>query len=111
MPASPTFTEYILDLLHPLGEIRAKKMFGEVGIYCNEVFFAMICDDTLYFQADHILLLEFPRNGIPYHGGSLAGMADADLLENHELLLKLARKSYEYKKGKARKKKTLKDSL
>ncbi len=84
-------------------------MFGEVGLYCNEVFFAMICDDTLYFQADHILLLDFPRNGVPYQGGSIAGMADADLLENHELLLELGRKSYEYKKRTQRKKRTSKE--
>ena len=81
-------------------------MFGEIGIYCNEIFFAMICDDTLYFQTDHILLLEFPRNGVPYHGATIAGMADADLLENHELFLSLAKKSYEYKKRTSRKKRS-----
>lgn len=52
MSTDSSFVEYILELLTPLGYIRAKKMFGEYGLYCDEVFFAMICDGILYFQID-----------------------------------------------------------
>ena len=63
------------------------------------MFFAMACDDTLFFQCDDALLAKFPTTGFPYPGAKLAGMADADLLENHELLIELARESYSYKKS------------
>ena len=59
----------------------------------------MACDDTLFFQCDEALLAKFPATEFPYPGAKLAGMADADLLENHELLIELARESYEYKKS------------
>ena len=63
------------------------------------MFFALACDDTLFFQCDEALLAKFPATGFPYPGAKLAGMADADLLENHELLIELARESYLYKKS------------
>lgn len=99
MATSPGFAEFAADLLLPLGEIRYRKMFGEYGFYANGVFFALACDDTLFFQCDEALLVKFPATGFPYPGAKLAGMADADLLENHELLLSLARESYLYKKS------------
>lgn len=63
------------------------------------MFFALACDDTLFFQCDEALLAKFPATGFPYPRAKLAGMADADLLENHELLIELARESYLYKKS------------
>ena len=105
MSSSSSFIEYISDVLSPLGNIRTKKMFGEYGVYCNEVFFALVCDDVLYFQCDEALLKEFPETGFPYVGASLAGMAGPDLLENQEFLLELAKKSYQYKATKLVKKK------
>lgn len=66
MSSSENFVEYIADLLSPIGIIRTRKMFGEYGLYANEVFFAMVCNDTLYFQSNPELLGKFPVTGIPY---------------------------------------------
>lgn len=79
-------------------------MFGEYGLYCNEVFFALVCDDILYFQCDETLLAKFPETGYPYPGASLHGVADPDMLEDRDRLLALAREAYEYKKSKPGKK-------
>lgn len=46
------YASYILDLLEPLGNIRSRKMFGGFGIYKNDIFFALIIDDTVYFKVD-----------------------------------------------------------
>lgn len=49
----PTFTfqiQYIADQLSGLGNIRYSKMFGEYRVYCNEVFFALVCDDKLFVK-------------------------------------------------------------
>lgn len=100
MSTSPSFVEYILELLSPLGKVRAKKMFGEYGIYCNEVFFALVCDSTLYFQVDDTIASEFQELEPPYKGGKPAGKVTADILENSEELIRLAKLSYEYKKRK-----------
>ena len=39
----------ILDELAPL-RVRARSMFGEYGIYCDEKIVALVCDDLLYLK-------------------------------------------------------------
>ena len=46
------FTDWVEEQLAPLGTLRFKSMFGGIGVYCDEVFFALIDDDVLYFKAD-----------------------------------------------------------
>lgn len=45
------FVEHVCELLAPLGAIRAKRMFGAWGLYCDEAFFAIVDDDVLYLKA------------------------------------------------------------
>ena len=46
------YANYILDILLPLGNMRARKMFGGFGIYKNGIFFALIINNILYFKVD-----------------------------------------------------------
>jgi len=39
-------------------------MFGGVGIYTRELFFALIADDTLYFKVDESTRLDFEARGM-----------------------------------------------
>lgn len=53
MAVSPTFRDYVLDQLGRVApDIRSRGMFGGVGIYSGELFFALIDDDTLYLKVD-----------------------------------------------------------
>lgn len=52
MPRRNEFVDYLCELLTPLGRIRAKAMFGGYGLYCDERFFALVAEDTLYLKAD-----------------------------------------------------------
>lgn len=52
MAASASFIEYVKDLFAPFGDIIVKKMFGGAGVYCDDLFFAIIGDDDLWFKAD-----------------------------------------------------------
>ncbi len=49
MPSSE-FVEYLLDSLRPLGDLRAKAMFGGYGLYADETFFAIVDEDVAYFR-------------------------------------------------------------
>jgi TfoX/Sxy family transcriptional regulator of competence genes len=40
---------FILDQLDPLN-VRARAMFGEYGLYCDEKIVALVCDDTLFVK-------------------------------------------------------------
>ena len=47
------FVRFVLDLMEPVGEVRARAMFGGFGIYQQDTIFAIIADDRLYFKADN----------------------------------------------------------
>jgi DNA transformation protein len=42
----------MLDQLYGLGLLRVKGVFGGAGVYCGELFFAILADDELYFKVD-----------------------------------------------------------
>ncbi|NOT30271.1 MAG: TfoX/Sxy family DNA transformation protein [Planctomycetes bacterium] len=44
------FVDDLLVRLAPLGELRARRMFGGIGLYCDEVFFALIDAGVLFFK-------------------------------------------------------------
>ena len=52
MSVGDDFLEYVRELLAELGPLRAKRMFGAVGLYAGEAFFAVADDDVLYLKAD-----------------------------------------------------------
>lgn len=53
------FVAHILDLLAPLGEVKARGMFGGHGIYLDGKMFALIARDTFYIKADDANRAEF----------------------------------------------------
>ena len=50
MASHKAFVDYITEQLGGAGEIRAKPMFGEYGLYCDGQFFAVICEDQLFLK-------------------------------------------------------------
>ena len=50
MASSADFVQYVSDQCSGAGEIVAKKMFGEYGIYCNGKIFGLVCDDKFYLK-------------------------------------------------------------
>lgn len=50
--AWPAIVDHSLDLLQPLGPVRARAMFGGYGLYLDDLMFALIAFDELYFKAD-----------------------------------------------------------
>lgn len=46
------FVEYACELLVPLGQVYAHRMFGGYGIYIDSVFCAIVAGDTLYLKTD-----------------------------------------------------------
>ena len=53
MPVSRSYRQFVLDQLGRVAtNVRARNMFGGVGLYAGDLFFALIAGDTLYFKAD-----------------------------------------------------------
>ena len=47
MSTSKETVAFLLAQLEPL-DVRARAMFGEYGVYCDEKFVALVCDDTFF---------------------------------------------------------------
>lgn len=50
MASNPDFVQYVVDQCADAGEIIAKKMFGDYGIYCDNKIFGLICDNRFYIK-------------------------------------------------------------
>lgn len=50
--ADESFKEFVLDQLSALPDLRAKAMFGGVGLYQADVFFGILMEGRLYFKTD-----------------------------------------------------------
>ena len=63
MPSVPPFVSHCLELLAPLGMVRARRMFGGHGLYIDDVFVALIADERLYMKTDDDARPAFERAG------------------------------------------------
>ena len=70
MASHQDFVDYVAEQLREAGSIRSRKMFGEYGLYCNDVFFAVICDDQLFIKVTPAGEAAFPHlpKAPPYEG-------------------------------------------
>lgn len=63
MASDAGFVEYVLEQLAPAGRVRAKRMFGEYGLFLDGVFIAVICADQLFVKPTAEARAAFP--GLP----------------------------------------------
>ena len=87
MATEKATVDFILDQLAPL-PARARAMFGEYGLYCDEKFVALICDDTLFVKPTAISTLYFTEADLapPYPGAKDHSVVSGDRLEDREWL-------------------------
>lgn len=50
MASNTNFVDFVLAQIKNSGEITAKKMFGEYGIYADGKLFGLICDNKLFIK-------------------------------------------------------------
>ena len=58
------FLEFVMDQLSRLRDVRYKHMFGGVGLYSGEHFFAVIGEGRLYLKVDDETVGEFEERGM-----------------------------------------------
>ena len=57
------FVDYVVELMSGWAVVSARKMFGGYGLYREEVMFALIVEDELFFKSDANNVTEFERAG------------------------------------------------
>ena len=70
MASDKGFVEYVKEQLGPAGGVRAKRMFGEYGLFLDGLFFAVICSDQLFIKPTAEARAAFPELPMrpPYEG-------------------------------------------
>ena len=65
MSVSPSYRTFVLEQLGRCGlRVRGRSMFGGVGLYADELFFALHADDALYFKVDDTNRPDFEARGL-----------------------------------------------
>lgn len=103
MASHPNFVDYVAEQLREAGAIRSRKMFGEYGLYCNDVFFAVICDDQFFIKVTPQGEVAFPDlpKAPPYEGAKDSFLVED--VENRKLMTELTRITCEALKSKPQK--------
>jgi TfoX/Sxy family transcriptional regulator of competence genes len=94
MSSDQNFAEFVIDQIQGAGEITAKKMFGEYGIYSDGEIFGLICDNKLFIKptvAGRKFIGE-PIEAPPYPGAKPSFLIE-DQLEDSQWLSELIRVS------------------
>ena len=95
MASDPKTVAFIVDQASGAGDVRAKPMFGEYGIYCDDKMVAMVCDDQLFVKPTSAGRSVAPDAGEapPYPGAKPCLLVDAELWDDRDWLAELFRVS------------------
>jgi DNA transformation protein and related proteins len=101
MSVTNSFNTFVLEQLgRSVASVHSRRMFGGVGIYSGDLFFAIIHDDAVYFKTDASTQIDFEEQGMgPFRpmGDGAASMSyhqlPEDILENPETLCMWADKA------------------
>jgi DNA transformation protein len=107
------FLDFVLDQLSGLRGVTARRMFGGVGLYCGDDFFALIGDGRLYLCTDETTRERYGARGMhafEYAPGKVLRSyyeIPTDVLEDDAELCAWAREAVEVhrKKPKAKRRK------
>jgi TfoX/Sxy family transcriptional regulator of competence genes len=94
MATKQSTIDFILDQLASAHNVRARKMFGEYALYCDEKVVGLVCDDTLFIKITEpgkTFIGRYYKEGHAYPGAKISMMIDGDLIEEREWLRELVR--------------------
>lgn len=92
MATKQSAIDYLLDQLHAVKDARARKMFGEYALYCQDKVVALVCDDELFVkitEAGKKFLGKNYEEGFAYKGAKASMHISGDLTEDPKFLCEL----------------------
>jgi DNA transformation protein len=83
MSVTPSYRTFVLEQVGRVApNIRARGMFGGVGIYAGDLFFALIDNDVLYLKVDNSNRATFEARGM---GPFLPGGEGGEVMQYYQL--------------------------
>ena len=101
MSGSDGYRTYIIEQLTTLPALSTRRMFGGLGLYSGDWFFALIDDDVLFFKVDDANREDYVSRGMkafmPFPGQPSLGyfQVPVDVIEEAEELTRWAQRSVE----------------
>jgi DNA transformation protein and related proteins len=62
---SDGFLTFVIEQLDGVRRISSRRLFGGVGLYSDDHFFAIIDNDTLFFKVDAATAVRYKRRRMP----------------------------------------------
>lgn len=92
MASDPNYVDFVLEQIKNAGEISAKKMFGEYGLYADGKLFGLICDNKLFIKPTNAgrQFIENVVEAPPYEGAKPSFLIE-DKVEDGDWLSELVR--------------------
>ena len=94
MSTSQSTVDFLLDQLSSLPKVRARKMFGEYALYCDEKVVALVCENQLFVKITapgREMLGERYQEGEAYPGAKPSMLIGAEEIDDAERLCELIR--------------------
>lgn len=60
-PEQLAYVQYITDMMQCIGPVCYKRMFGGFGLFLDDLMFAIVTDDILYFKVDSQSIKEYEK--------------------------------------------------
>ena len=93
MASKQSTADYLLDQMSAAGDMTAKRMFGEFGIYLDGKIVALVCDDLLFVKPTDggRRFIGTPEEGLPYPGAKPSFLISGERWDDREWLCELIR--------------------
>jgi TfoX/Sxy family transcriptional regulator of competence genes len=93
MASKQANVDFVLEQMAEAGDVSARKMFGEYGIYCRGKIVALFCDDQLFVKPTVTgkAFIGEVTEGQPYPGAKPWFLVTGDRCEDGEWLSALIR--------------------
>lgn len=92
MASDQTYVDFVLEQIQNAGEVTARKMFGEYGLFSNGKIFALVCDNKLFIKPTEAgrAFIKDVHEAPPYEGAKPSFLIE-DQVEDREWLSELVR--------------------
>ncbi len=84
MSSTQEFVDFVVAQITGCGEIVAKKMFGEYGIYADGKIFGLICNDQLFIKPTENgrAFIGTPTEKPPYDGAKPYFLIESEIKDS-----------------------------
>lgn len=93
MATKQSTVDFILEQIAQAGDVSAKKMFGEYGVYCEGKMVALVCDEQFFVKITPAgkKFLGGQVEGRPYPGAKPCFLVSGDKWDNREWMSQLVK--------------------